>query len=827
MNGFIQDLRFALRSFALNPGFTAAALLSIAIGVGANSSIFSVASALLLRPLPYPDADRLAILWSRSPGLGIAEDWFSTAQYFDIKRGHQGFEEVAIAIGGNYNLTGDGNPERIGTVRVSSNLLPMLGARPALGRLFTADDDVPGGAGVAVLNHGTWMRRYGGDPGVVGRSVTLNGQKFQIAGVLAPSFSLPREVLPTLGGAENAEILLHLPLAADAATARNREDYNVVAKLKRGVGFAEARARMETITARLRREHPDYYPANGGLTFDIVPLQEQVVGDVRRSLLILVAAVGFVLLVACANVANLQLSRALSRRREIAVRAALGASRGRIVRQLLTESVLLAAAGGALGLVLAVWSLEGIRALGSRSVPRLGEIAVNGEVLLFTLAVSVASGVLFGLMPALRVCRLDLHDNLKDASRGSTASGAIWSSAGRGRNGRQFLVVAELALSVMLLIGAGLLIRSFARVQQVPAGFNAANLLTLELTMSGAKYNESTAVLETYRQLWERLTRLPGAVAAGGVSALPLSQMFAWGPITVEGRPLAPGEAFINVDQRVVAGDYFRAMEIPLLNGRLFSEQDNRTQPRVVVIDDAMARQLWPNEDAIGKRIRLGGIDANPEAPWVTIVGIVGRVKQYTLDGDSRIAMYFPQTQVVGRGMNVVVRTEGDPAALTTAARAEVRSLDPDLPIYNVRTMSQRVAESLARRRFSMLLLTLFAALALGLAAIGIYGVIAYLVAQGTRELGIRMALGATPHAVLLMIIRHGLAVALLGVGIGLAGAFALTRFMSSQLFGVAAGDPATFLAVSLLLTLVALAASYIPARRAAAIDVMVSLRSE
>jgi predicted permease len=827
MNGFIQDLRFAIRTFALNRGFTAAALLSIGIGVGANSAIFSVASALLLRPLPYTDASRLAIVWNRSPGLGIAEDWFSTAQYFDIKRGHQGFEEVAIAIGGNYNLTGDGEPERIGTVRVSSNLLPMLGARPALGRLFVPQDDVTGGAGVAVLNHGTWMRRYGGDPNVVGRSITLNGQKFEIAGVLPPSFSLPREVLPTLGGAENAEVLLHLPLAADAATARNREDYNIVGKLKPGVGVAEAQAEMDAITARLRREHPDFYPPNGGLTFDIVPLQEQVVGDVRRSLLILIAAVGFVLLVACANVANLQLSRALARQKEIAVRAALGASRARIVRQLLTESVVLAVGGGALGLVFAVWSLDGIRALGARSVPRLGEIAIDGEVLLFTLALSVVSGIVFGLMPALRVCRLDLHDNLKDASRGSAGASALWSAPGRGQNGRRLLVVAELALSVTLLIGAGLLIRSFVRLQQVPAGFNPANVLTLELTMIGAKYNEPPAVLETYRQLWERLARLPGARAAGGVSALPLSQMFAWGPIAVEGRPLAPGEAFINVDQRVVAGDYFRAMEIPLLKGRLFSEQDTRTQPRVVVIDDVMAQQLWPNDAAVGKRIRLSGIDGTTTPPWMTVVGIVGRVKQYTLDGESRIAMYFPQTQVVGRGMNVVLRTEADPTLLSATVRREIRALDPDLPIYNVRTMTERVDESLARRRFSMLLLTLFAALALGLATIGVYGVIAYLVTQGTRELGIRMALGATPRAILLMIVRHGLAVALVGVGIGLAGAFALTRFMSSQLFGVAAVDPATFLAVSLLLTAVALAASYGPARRAAAIDPMVSLRSE
>jgi putative ABC transport system permease protein len=825
VNGLIQDLRFALRACARNPGFTTAALLSIAIGVGANSAIFSVASALLLRPLPYQDADRLAILWNRSPGLGIAEDWFSTAQYFDIRNGHRGFEEVAIAIGGNYNLTGDGEPERIGTVRVSSNLLPMLGARPLVGRLFTADDDAAGGAGVAVLNYGTWQRRYGGDRGAVGRSITLNGQRYQIAGVLAP-FSLPREVMPTLGGAENAEVLLHLPLAADAATARNREDYNIIGKLKPGVGFAEARAEMDAITARLRREHPDFYPANGGLTFDIVPLQEQVVGDVRRSLVILIAAVGLVLLVACANVANLQLSRALARHREIAVRAALGASRPRIVRQLLTESVVLAVGGGALGLVFAMWSVEGIRALGSRSVPRLGEIAISGEVLLFTLAISIVSGVVFGLVPALRVCRVDLHDTLKDASRGSAGASSLWGAA-RRQNARQLLVIAELALSVMLLIGAGLLIRSFARLQQVPAGFNPSNLLTLELTMSGAKYNEAPAVLEAYRQLWERLERLPGVRSAGGVSALPLSQMFAWGPITVEGRPLAPGEAFINVDQRVVAGDYFQTMEIPLLNGRLFTERDTREQPRVVVIDDAMARQLWPDEESIAKRIRLGGIDATPSTPWVTVIGVVGRVKQYTLDGESRIAMYFPQTQVVGRAMNVVLRTDGDPTALSGAIRQEVRALDPDLPIYNVRTMAQRVDESLARRRFSMLLLTLFAALALGLATIGIYGVIAYLVAQGTRELGIRMALGATPRAILLLIVRHGLMVAVSGVGIGLIGALMLTRFMSSQLFGIAAVDPATFLTVALTLTLVALAASYLPARRAAAIDPMISLRSE
>jgi predicted permease len=821
----LQDLRYALRSFARNPGFTAAAVISLAIGIGANTSIFSAASALLLRPLPYQDASRLTILWNRSPGLGIAEDWFSTAQYFDIKDGHRGFEQVAIAIGSNVNLTGDGEPERIGTVRVSSNLLPMLGARPALGRLFVAAEDRAGAAPVAVLNHGTWMRRYGGDRTVLDRTVTLNGVATRVVGVLPASFSLPREVMPTLGGAAGeAELLLPLPLAADAASARNREDYNIIARLKPGVTVHQAQAEMDGITARLRREHPDFYPPNGGLTFGIVPLQEQVVGDVRRSLLILVASVAFVLLIACANVANLQLSRALARQKEIAVRAALGASRARLVRQLVTESLLLALGGGVLGLLLAQASLIAIQAVGAKSVPRLHEIAIHGGVLAFTLAVSLLSGLLFGLAPALRVARLDLHDNLKDAGRGAAGAGALWA---RGPNLRRLLVIAELALSVMLLIGAGLLIRSFVRLQQVPPGFNASQALTLELTLAGRKYNDVQAVLETYRQIWESLEQLPGAHAAGGVSALPLSQMFAWGPITVEGRPHQPGEAFINVDQRTAGGSYFRAMEIPLLKGRLFTAQDTRTSPRVIVIDEAMAGQLWPREDPLGKRIRLGGIDANASAPWFTVVGVVGRVKQYALDGDSRIAFYLAHTQSPSRGMSLVVRSGGDPAALTSAVRQRLRAIDPDLPIYNVQTMGQRVDESLARRRFAMLLLTLFAAIALCLSTIGIYGVMAYLVTQGTRELGIRMALGCTPRGVAALVIRSGMGIALAGVALGVAGAFALTRFMSSLLFGIRASDPLTFGAVSLLLAAVALLASYVPGRRAARIDPMTSLRSE
>src|SRR5262245_23591029 len=493
----LADLRDAIRGFARNRGFVAAAVVSLALGIGANTAIFSVASALLLRSLPYQDADRLTILWSRSPGLGISEDWFSTAQYFDIKTASQSFEQVAIAIGGNDNLTGDGEPERIGTVRTSSNLLPMLGARPVFGRLFTPDEDRTGGAGVALLNYGTWMRRFGGDPSVVGRRLTLNGQFYQIVGVLPESFSLRQEVMPTLGRAADAEIVLPLPLGPQAATTRNREDYNIVAKLKPGVSIGQAQAEMDALTARLRSEHPDFYSPNGGLTFSVVPLQEQVVGNVRRSLVVLIGAVGFVLLIACANVANLLLARALGRQKEIAVRTALGASRARIVRQLLTESVLLALAGAALGLLFAVWSVSWIKTLGSASVPRLHEVAIDAPVLIFTLVLSLVSAIVFGVVPALRAADLDLNEHLKEGTRGATLGA-------RGQRTRRLLVVAELALSVMLLIGAGLLVRSFARLQQVPPGFNAGNLLTLELTMTGRQYGDPQVVVNTYRQLWDR-----------------------------------------------------------------------------------------------------------------------------------------------------------------------------------------------------------------------------------------------------------------------------------------------------------------------------------
>ena len=772
-------------------------------------------------PLPYPDADRLVILWNRSPGLGITEDWFSTAQYLDVKNSGSGLEEVALAYGANENLTGDGEPERIATLRASSSLFTMLGVRPALGRVFTAEDDTRVPANTALLGYWTWVRRYGSDPSVIGRRVEVNGRPFQIVGVLPSSFSVPHEVVPTVGNAEDAHLVIPLPLAPSAGQVRNREEYNIIGRVKRGVPVAQLQREMDTLTTRLRRDFPDVYPPSGGLTFGVVPLQEQVVGGVRRALAILIGAVACVLLIACANVANLLLSRGLGRQKELAIRAALGATRGRIVRQLLTESVILGLAGGLLGLVFAFWGLSWMQSLGSNSVPRLHEIGINGGVLLFTVALSLLSATLFGLAPAIRTAALDLQAHLKDG-HGASAGLAPW---GRRQRTRQVLVIAELTLAVILLVGAGLLIRSFVQLQHVPTGFSADRVLTLGITLTGRKYPDTAAVQAGYRDLWTRLARIPGASAAGGVSSLPLSHMMAWGPITVEGRTAPASERFINVDQRVAASDYFRAMEIPLRRGRLFNDQDLPTAPRVVLVDERMAQTLWPNEEAVGKRIRTGGIDASTTAPWIAVVGVVGNIKQDALDADSRMAIYFAQTQMTPRGINVVVRSHGDPGALAPAIRREIREFDPNLPVYDVRTMSARVNESLARRKFSTLLLTIFAVLASGLAAVGIYGVVAFLVAQGTQEMGIRMALGATPRGIGLLVLRHGLLMAAAGLVLGVAGAFVLTRLMQSLLFGVGSADPLTYVLVSGLVIATAAAACYLPARRAARLDPMRSLR--
>ncbi|HUR21800.1 MAG TPA: ABC transporter permease [Vicinamibacterales bacterium] len=814
-------VRSALRSVMSARAVTAVAILSLAIGIGANTAIFSVVHALLLRPLPYANADRLVILWNRSPGLNIAEDWFSTAQYFDIKTRHRGFEQLAIALGFNANLTGDGTPERVGTIRVSSGLLPMLGAQALYGRLFLAEDDAPGQAPSAILSHGLWTRRYGADPGIISRTIQLNGQPYSVVGVLPAGFTLPREVLPTLGVVADGEIYLPLPLAAAAATVRTREDYNIIGTLAPGVTIGTAQREMDALTASLRAEHPDVYPPNGGLTFSVVPLQEQVVGDVRSTLWLLLGAVGCVLLIACANVANLLLSRALDRRKEIAVRAAMGATRGQIARLLIAESLVLATAGAIVGTALAFLGIRAIQWLQPEDVPRLGAIAINAPVLLFTLGLTIAAGMVFGLAPVLGLRRLDVHSVLRDGSRGAGAN-TLW---GRGHHLRRLLVIAEVALSVLLLIGAGLLIRSYARLQHVSPGFSPQGVLTMELTLTGPRYPGAEAIREAYRRLWESLDALPGVTASGGVTALPMSNFFAWGPITIEGRAPAVGEAFINADMRTVAGRYFEAMQIPLIRGRLFTPADTPDQPRAVIIDERLARDLFPNADPIGKRLKFG--DAASTSPWETIVGVVGTVKQYALDADSRIALYRPLTQTGARSLFVVVKAGGDVRALMTPAAQVVRTLDPALPIYQMQPMMQRVEGSLARRRFVMTLLALFAGVAVVLASIGIGGVMAYLVAQGTRELGIRLALGATPGSLVTLVLRQAVSVAALGAVVGLIGAFALTGTVEHLLFGIGATDGWTFAVMTSIPLLVAVLASAWPARRASRVDPLVSLRHD
>ncbi len=818
----VSEVRRALRGYVRNPGLALSAVLSLAIGIGASTAIFSVTNALLLKPLPYDSPDRLVILWNRSPGLNITEDWFSTAQYFDIKTSHGGFEQVAIAIGGNSNLTGSGEPERVGTVRVSSSLLRMLGARPAFGRLFVREEDTPGHSATALLSYGMWARRFGADRRVVGKTILLNGQPYQVVGVMPQSFSLPRDVLPTLEGAEQAELFLPLPLAAAAAQDRDHEDYNIVAKLRRGVSVQQAQAEMDTITARLRRDFPNIYPPNGGLTFSIVPFREQVAGGIRTGLMILLASVGMLLLIACANVANLLLSRSVTRRKEFAVRAALGAGRRHIVRQLLTESVVLASAGGTAGTVLCLWSLGWIHLLGRKSLPLLDSITIDFRVLIFAVGTTLVSAVLFGLAPTLNAARSDLRETLQDAGRGSSGMSTVW---GRGQRSRPFLVIAEVALSVVLLIAASLMIRSLLRLRDVPPGFNPRGVLTFELTMNGRRYNDRVAVMNTYRQLWERLRHLPGVTAAGGISSLPLSQSFAWGPVNIEGRVPAAGEKFLNADMRFVAGDYFRAMQIPLRRGRMFDDRDTYTSSKVVIIDQHMADELWPNQDPIGKRLRPGGLHS--DAPWRTVVGVVGTVKHESLDSQPRIALYLPHEQAPTRVMTVAVRSAADAAKLTAAVTSEIRGLDSDLPIYSVRTMEQWVGESLARRRFSATMLGVFAGFAMALAIVGVYGVMAYMVSQGTREIGIRVALGATQTRILRLVVGHGIRLAVQGTAVGILGAFVLARWMSSLLFGIAATDLPTFIGIPAALIVVTLLAAYVPARRAARVDPAVSLRCE
>lgn len=810
-----NDLHYGLRQLLKTPGFTLVAIFSLAIGIGANSAIFSVTNALLLRPLPYKDAERIAILWNRSPGLNIERDWFSLGQYLDVKLENQVFEQVAATIDVSYNLTGQGHPERLEGAKVSASLFSLLGAQAVHGRVFLPEEDEKGKPLTVILSHAFWQRRFGSDPNVIGKSLTLNDQNYTIVGVMPAAFALSKEVMPTVNGIEKADVLLPLPLSESDRTKRGGEDYNIFAKLKPGVTVAQAQANMDAITEQMKRQYPENYPANGGLTFGVVPLLEQVVGDLRLALYVLLGAVGFVLLIACANVANLLLARAAVRQKEMAVRTAVGASRARIIRQLLTESVVLALIGGLLGLGMAAFAVDGLRAFGSAKIPRLQEIGVDTRVLAFTFLISLLTGILFGLVPALRASRVDLNEVLKDGARNSASSGH--------HRTRNLLVVAEVALSLVLLIGAGLLMRSYYHVQTANPGFNPNGVLSLRLSLPTTRYATPESVYNFYRQLAEKVRQLPGIEFIGMNYSLPLSSTSAaWGPITIEGYVPKAASELIMSNERFISPDYLRAMGIPLVKGRQFDERDLKGAPEVCFVNEALAARFWPHEDPIGKRIQR--ID---KGPWRTVVGVVRDAREVELEKEPPLSVYYPIEQLTIRTRFFVARTSADPQQMTQAITKVVQSLDPELPVYDVSTMEARVQHSLAQRRLAMLLLSVFAVVALVLAAIGIYGVMSYWVNQRQHEIGIRMALGAAPRNILQLVVRQALLLISIGVGIGLAGAFALTRVMASLLFGVSATDGLTFVMISLLLGGIALLASYLPARRATKVDAMIALRAE
>jgi predicted permease len=811
----LQDLRYALRMLCKTPGLTAVMVLSLAIGIGANSAVFSVVDALLLRPLPYPHADRLVAIWIHSPGIGIFRDWPSPGQYNDVRTQNRSFQDVSISRLTDWTVTSLEQPQRITGMRTSSNLLRMLGARPLYGRLLLPEDDVPGKAPVAVLSYNVWTRLFNSDRALVGKTIALNGNSIQVVGVLRSDFHLDTEVMPAEGPMDKLDIFSPLPLGAEFLSRRGDENYNLLARLKPGVTVAQAQSDIDIIANNIRTK--DKRDRTFGMT--VTGLLDQVVGDVRRALLVLLGSVALVLLSACANVANILLTRASGREKEVAIRTALGAGWQRLVRQLLTESILLALMGGLAGLALAEAALGVMRAINPGNIPRLTEIGISGGVLAFTFGVSLVTGILFGLAPAWRAMRVDLNTSLKSGGRSGQTESGLRVTRHRLRG---LLVVSELALSLMLLVGAGLLIRSFVRLQGVPPGFATNRVLTMRVAASGTRYRDDKNVVQFYREINDGIAHLPGVVAEGEVSTLPLTGAVGWGAIKVEGFTPAPGEE-LQVDLRIASTDYFRAMEIPLRAGRFFSTHDTADTQKAAIIDDRFAQRFWPHESAIGKHVWFDKPDKG-----ITIVGVVGTVKQYALNDEGKIVVYFPHQQQPGNNLYLVARTaSSDPAAISSAIVSQIHSLDRSIAVYEVRTMQDRLHSSLARQRFSTSMLGAFALFGLVLAVVGIYGVMSYLVSQSVHDIGLRVALGAQPASIIRMVMRQGIELAAFGIAAGLTGAAALTRVLASLLFGVSATDAVTFSAVAVALAAVAMLGAYIPARRAAKVDPIVALREE
>jgi len=805
-----QDLSYGVRMLTKEKSFTLAAMITLALGIGASTAIFSVTHAVLLRALPYRDADRLVIVWEKNQQT--EQNVISPANFFAWQEQNSVFEGMAAFNDTRNSLSGDGEPEEVPGEITTDNLFSVLGVNAMLGRTFTPEDGRPAQNNVVVISYGLWERRFGGDPNMIGRTVILNAVEHTVIGVLPPDVKWHVRRNSQTGRA--AELWKPLAITNDLRQFRGRF-ICAVARLRDGTTLKQARAEMDTIAGRLAEQYKQF---NSGSGINIVPLREQFSAEIRLALLVLMGAVGFLLLVACANVANLLLARAAARQKEIVVRAALGAGRGRIVRQLLTESLLLAALGGVAGLVLA-W--EGTKVLVSLSPPELGDfqyVEISAPVLGFTFAVVLLTGVVFGLVPAAEASKIKLSDTLKETGR---------SLAGNTRSRRlgSVLVVAEIALALVLLVGAGLLVRSFLRLQGVDTGFNARNALTMRVALPGARYNDDAKRINFFTQALERMQTLPGVEAAGAINYTPFLGLGTLSGFEIKGRPTPPTvQAMNSTGVCVIDQNFFRALEIPLERGRLFTEQEVREKRNVVIINEALAKKYFPNEDPLGQRLI---IPLRPPTVPTEIIGIVGDAKHTGLDKQTAPMSYWPIAQEPYPFMTFVLRTRGDATALAAAVRNVVQTLDAQQPIGEVRTLASLVSDSIARQRFNMLLLAVFAIVALLLSAVGIYGVMSYAVAQRTHEVGIRAALGASTADILRLVLTQGMKLTLLGVVVGMLAAVALTRLLKNLLFGVGVSDRLTLVALPLLLASVALLACYLPARRATKVDPMVALRYE
>src|SRR5262245_5360957 len=801
----LQDLRYGLRMMIKNPGFTSVVVLTLALGIGANTAIFSVVNAVILQPLPYPEAAQLIRLWESNPGRGWPEFSASAPNFADWRKQKSVFEQLAAYEFATFNLTGDGEPERVVALGVTANLFSTLGTPPALGRNFLPEEEQPGRHRVAILSDGLWQRRFGADPQLIGRQIQLSGESYTVVGVMPPRFQLT-------AGAEVWTPLMLDPALAPWHANRSHHNIHVIGRLRPSVSLAQAQASMDVLARQLEQQYPK---SNAGWGVRMRTFYDWLVPEqVRRSIFVLFAAVGFVLLIVCANVANLLLARASTRRREMALRAALGASRLRVMRQLLTESLVLAGLGGLAGALLAIWGANLLKASAALDIPRLNETRLDLRVLGFTLIVALLTGLIFGLAPAWQASKLNLNETLKEGGRNGD---------GARRGLRSALVVGEVAMALVLLLSAGLMIRSFANLQNAPLGFAPENVLTMQINLPGSKYGEKAQRVNFYNQLLERMRAAPGVTDAAAVTQLPLFSGASWAQeITLEGREAASDGVKLSARTFAVTPRYFRTMGIPLLQARDFTEQDSDAAQLNFIVSESFARQFWPNENPLGKRFRVNSFDL-----FGTVVGVVGNVRNVSLESEGGPAFYFSYGRIGMPALTLVVRTVAPPEMMTAALRAQAHSLDRDQPVYSIRTLDQRVYNAAGQPRFQTTLLSLFSAVALLLAAIGVYGVMAYAVTQCTQELGVGMALGAQARDVRAIIVKQGMTLALIGVAIGLALAFWLTRFLKGLLYQVSTTDSLTFALISSLLVGVTLLACYIPARRATKVDPLTALRFE